>query len=105
MSFLRGIGGPSSAAHEPGARAAGVHEHERRLAWTRRLGTGTLACPRCDVPVAIGPVALAPSAMLDCPFCSHRAALRTFLTLAAPGQPARPARVVLRVVARTSTPG
>jgi hypothetical protein len=43
---------------------------ERRTAESTRLAGGTLACPRCDAPVALaGPVA--PADPLACPFCAH----------------------------------
>jgi hypothetical protein len=58
------------------------------------LWAGTLACVRCDAPVALGPEPLSPSAPLRCPYCDHRGPLHTFLTL---GAPTRPARVVVRV--------
>jgi hypothetical protein len=61
------------------------------------LGTGTLACPRCDAPVALAAGGATPADPLACPFCSHGGALRDFLSLA---PPARPARVELRVVPR-----
>jgi hypothetical protein len=80
---------------EPIGRLSGVEE-ERRVARSTHLAAGTLACPRCDAPVALaGPVA--PAAALRCPFCLHAGAVRDFLSLAAPP---RPARVVVRVVAR-----
>lgn len=59
-----------------------------------RLGAGTLACRRCDAPVAIGPGRRSPRAELTCPYCSHSGPLRDFLSLAAP---TRPARVVVWV--------
>ena len=69
-----------------------VHE-ELRPARRGSLGTGSLACPRCDAPVALaGPAS--PSDPLRCPFCLHAAPLRDFLTL---GEPTRPARVEVRV--------
>jgi hypothetical protein len=67
------------------------HRHSDR---SNRLATGTLACPRCDAPVALGPGAHSPVTALRCPFCRHGARLRDFLSLAAP---ARPARVAVRV--------
>jgi len=71
-------------------------EEERRVTRSTRIATGTLACPRCDAPVA--PAApLAPSDGLVCPFCLHSGAVRDFLSLAAP---TRPARVVVRMVHR-----
>ena len=80
---------------EPVTRAAAAHEEERRSTRSGRLGTGTLACGRCDAPVALAGTA-SPTDLLTCPFCSHRAPLRDFLSLA---QPSRPARVEVRVVA------
>jgi hypothetical protein len=68
---------------------------EQRIRHTERLGTGTLACPACDAPVAPGPRALSPAHAIGCPFCGHAAAVRDFLSLAAPS---RPARVAVRVV-------
>jgi hypothetical protein len=83
---------------EPIGRAAGVDEY-RRTARTSVLGTGTLACPACDLPVALGGRAVAPAAALDCPFCGHAGAVRDFLSLVAP---TRPARVRVRVVMRAA---
>ena len=68
--------------------------HEKRPADEgSRLGTGTLACPRCDAPVALAAPA-SPADSLACPYCRHGAPLREFLSLASP---ARPARVDVRV--------
>ena len=66
----------------------------RRPARTARLGTGTLACPSCDAPVAPAGV-LRPAEPLTCPYCATAGPVRDFLSLAAPS---RPARVVVRVV-------
>jgi hypothetical protein len=68
---------------------------EERRSHAGRLATGTLACPHCDAPVAPGAGWLSPADALGCPFCGHTAAVRDFLSLAAPS---RPARVVVRVV-------
>jgi hypothetical protein len=76
----------------------GWHE-ERRSLRTRGLGTGTLACPRCDAPVILPAGRAAPADPLACPFCRHAAAVRDFLSLEAPS---RPARVVVRVVPRVA---
>jgi uncharacterized paraquat-inducible protein A len=76
---------------EPERPAAHLHEH-RRVAAAGRLGTGTLACPRCDAPVALGRAA--PSEQIGCPFCSHTGAVRDFLSLAGPPRPARVAVLV-----------
>jgi hypothetical protein len=70
-----------------------MHHEERRLGHSSRLATGTLACPRCDAPVALaGPAA--PHDRLGCPYCHHVAALRDFLSLEAPSRPARVAVTV-----------
>lgn len=94
MSFSSGIDGPERVRWRAIAQTAGAHAHEHRLARAGRLGTGTLACSRCDAPVALGgPVS--PGAGITCPFCGHRASVRDFLSLALP---TRPARVQVRVV-------
>jgi hypothetical protein len=70
-------------------------EEIRHFTRSARLGTGTLACPRCDVPVALAAGPASPADQFDCPFCGNHGALRDFLSLAAPS---RPARVEVRVV-------
>jgi hypothetical protein len=62
------------------------------------LDAGTLACARCDLPVALGHRAVVPSEPLSCPYCLHTAAVHEFLTL---GTPTRPAHVVVRVALPT----
>jgi hypothetical protein len=91
VSLQRDIDGPDPLGREPAVR---IHE-ERRRTRSGRLGMGTLACPRCDAPVALGPGPAAPADPLGCPFCGHAARVREFLTL---GDPVRPARVEVRVV-------
>jgi hypothetical protein len=59
------------------------------------LDVGTLACVRCDAPVALSGGPVAPSDDLSCPYCRHTAAVHEFLTL---GEPTRPAHVVVRIV-------
>jgi hypothetical protein len=91
MAFERtgDAGGPL----RPGAPNAHTEYRPGRSA---RLGSGTLACPRCDAPVALaGPAR--PADPLGCPFCGHAGALREFLSLTGPP---RPAVVDVRVVAR-----
>jgi uncharacterized paraquat-inducible protein A len=70
-------------------------EHRPARSW--HLGSGTLACPLCDAPVAPTAPRLSPAEALACPFCGHTAAVRDFLSLAAP---ARPARVEVHVTRR-----
>jgi hypothetical protein len=88
VSLHRGIEEP-----EPERPVAPLREH-RRVAPAGRLGTGTLACPRCDAPVALADARVAPGDPIGCPFCSHSAAVRDFLSLAGPPRPARVAVVV-----------
>ncbi|MBV8956514.1 MAG: hypothetical protein JO153_14090 [Solirubrobacterales bacterium] len=93
MSFSSGMDGTGRVRWRAITQTAGAHAEERRLAPAGRLGTGTLACSRCDAPVALGgPVS--PSAGITCPFCGHGARVRDFLSLALP---TRPARVQVRV--------
>jgi hypothetical protein len=94
VSFQRGIDGSEPLPPEPSG--SGLRIHDERRTRSSRVASGTLACPRCDAPVALaGP--LGPADPLACPFCRHAGVLRDFLSLAAPS---RPARVVVRVVAR-----
>jgi hypothetical protein len=97
VAFQRGIDGSDPIRSEPVAREAGTHE-ERRRSRSTWLGAGTLACPRCDAPVALAPGPASPAAALGCPFCLHSGALRDFLSLAGP---VRPARVDVRVTGFT----
>jgi hypothetical protein len=91
VSFLSG----GDWTSDPRARSGGEQlvEH-RRSTRTDRLAEATLACPHCDVPLAIGPDPLRITDRLGCPFCGSRGAVRDFLSLAVP---TRPTRVVLRI--------
>src|SRR5215210_5496224 len=93
VSLQRGIDGSDPVRPAPIGRLAETQE-ERLRAHSWRLGTGTLACPACDAPVAPS-ARLSPADPLGCPFCRHTGAVREFLSLAAP---TRPARVEVRVV-------
>jgi len=96
MAFGRGIDGSEPLRARPISAQPGAYE-DRRDARFWRLATGTLACPRCDVPLALGGRAVKFSEDLDCPFCRHAAPLRDFLSLAAP---TRPNRVEVRMIPR-----
>jgi hypothetical protein len=89
VALQRSGEGPGPIRSEP---LAG--RREIRPAPDARVATGTLACPRCDAPVALAAPA-SPASALACPFCEHAGSLRDFLSL---GAPARPARVIVRVV-------
>jgi hypothetical protein len=94
VAFQRRFEGSDPLSGQP---LAGSHEL-RKARRPGHLGTGTLACPRCDAPVALGAEPVVPADLLACPFCDHVAAARDFLSLAAP---ARPARVAVTVVLRS----
>jgi hypothetical protein len=70
------------------------HHEIRRTRTTAELATGTLACPRCDVPVLPLGGGMSPADRLACGYCGHDARVRDFLSL---GEPTRPTRVVVRV--------
>jgi hypothetical protein len=65
------------------------HYEERRAARPWHLATGSLACPDCDAPVALGPAPAGPADPLMCPYCDHGGPLRDFLSLAAPARAPR----------------
>ncbi len=94
MSLQRGIDG-EPVRPDPIGRVDGRHE-ERRAHRAAPVAVGTLACPACDAPVALGGPA-GPADDLACPFCAHGGAVRDFLVL---GEPTRPTRVQVRVVHR-----
>jgi hypothetical protein len=94
VSFLGGLDGSGRARSEPVTGVGVAHDEERRTAPAGRLGVGTLACRRCDAPVALAASAMSPADALTCPFCDWRAPVRDFLSLATP---TRPARVEIRV--------
>jgi hypothetical protein len=77
----------------PDSEGRVVHE-DRRAVRSAVVAHGTLACPSCDAPVALGDARVAPPDPLYCPFCDHHAPARDFLSLRTPG---RPARVAVRI--------
>jgi hypothetical protein len=79
---------------ERGGRAQPAVEERRKATRSGVLGTGTLACHRCDAPIDPGTRPLSLAEPLVCPFCAARGPVRDFLSLAIP---TRPARVVVRV--------
>ncbi|HEX4009482.1 MAG TPA: hypothetical protein VHX62_05720 [Solirubrobacteraceae bacterium] len=94
MSVFGGIGQPRRDGPFSQTGSSGPREEVRRPARSTQLATGTLACARCDAPVAVGPVPRTLTDELTCPFCDHRGPVRDFLSLA---PPTRPARVVVRI--------
>lgn len=96
MLIQRGSDGSDPLRGTPIAGPAGARQ-DRLGVRSGVLGTGTLACRRCDAPVALGDRVASLTDDLHCPFCGHAAAVRDFLSLATPS---RPARVEVRVVPR-----
>jgi hypothetical protein len=94
VSFQRDFDGAEPVRPEPVTRLAGA-KADSLVARSGRLATGTLACPLCDAPVALGAGHASPADPLACPFCDHTATVRDFLSLTGP---ARPARVAVRVI-------
>src|SRR3954449_3809117 len=86
--------GSDSLRWEPGTRSLAGHKEERRSARSGRLGTGTLACNRCDAPVVLTRAA-GPTEVLSGPSCSDRALRGGFVALATPD---RLGRLEVRVV-------
>jgi hypothetical protein len=94
VAAYRGIGDSHQLRLDRATPVAGLREERRRPTWSGRLGVGSLACNRCDAPVALGPGPVSPAHAITCPFCNHSATVRNFLSLAVP---TRPARVEVRV--------
>lgn len=94
MDFV--LGGNRFAQRNSSVTGEGklVHEQKRPAARRSRLAAGTLACDRCDAPIALGPEPVSVVDQLTCPYCRHRGAVRDFLSLALP---TRSAHVVVRV--------
>lgn len=97
MTLFRAGGRTPGTGSEPGSRAHPAVEEKRHATRTSVLGAGTLACHRCDAPIAPGIRPLLLTDRLVCPFCETRGYVRDFLSLAAP---TRPAHVILRVAQR-----
>ena len=95
MAFLRGMDDSEPVRADPIARGAGTVEEERRVARSGVVARGTLACSRCDAPIALTAGPVSPMDSLGCPFCGHLAPTRDFLSLSSP---TRPTRVEVRVV-------
>ena len=88
MSFLSG-GDWTGRSTDPRVRAEHVEQRKRRAQREGVVASGTIACARCDAPVAIGPGELTLLHPLTCPFCGHRDVARGFLSLAVPTRPTR----------------
>ncbi|HEX5194195.1 MAG TPA: hypothetical protein VFW09_15450 [Solirubrobacteraceae bacterium] len=93
MSVLSG-GDWTGGSTDRRVRAEHVELRKRRAQRDGVVASGTIACARCDAPVAIGPGELPLLHPLTCPFCGHHGAAREFLSLAVP---TRPTRVQVRV--------
>ena len=95
MSVFRGIDGSRRIEVGRTTAVASAHPEARRIGRSVRIAVGTLACSRCDAPVALTAGPVTPTDTLTCPFCGRRAPARDFLSLASP---TRPARVVVHAI-------
>ena len=93
--YTRGMAFHRRIDREPVGTSGGTEEL-RPSRSTSELAIATMACPECDAPV-MPAGRVRPSDPAECPFCGEHGAVRDFLTLE---DPARPARVVVRVVLR-----
>jgi hypothetical protein len=101
VSFLSGGDWTGGRSSEPGSRAEQVSQRKRRADRNGVIASGTIACPRCDAPVAIGPDQVAVTDALTCPFCAQHGPVREFLSLAVPTRPTR-VQVRLRIRSRSA---
>jgi hypothetical protein len=99
VTWVRRIGQTVYTGRDAGNRAYPAVEEKRRAIRSTVLGTGTLACHRCDAPIAPAAQPLSLTDPLACPFCDARGPARDFLSL---GAPTRPARVIVRVAQRAT---
>ena len=86
------------AFHRDGADPIGGERvgrtHQEIRVRSRVVAAATLACPRCDAPVARGGRPVTPAEPIECPFCGEAGRVRDFLSLAAP---TRAAHVEIRI--------
>ena len=94
VNWARAMGGGLDGDSYPGRRAHPAVEEKRPASRSSVLGTGTLACHRCDAPIAPAAQPLLLTDRLTCPYCAAEGPARDFLSFAVP---TRPARVVVRV--------
>jgi len=99
VSFLGGGDWTGGGSSESRSRAEHVEERKRRADRNGVIAIGTIACPRCDAPIAIGPDEIALTDRLTCPFCERQGPVRGFLSLVLP---TRPTRVQVRLRIRSA---
>jgi hypothetical protein len=94
VALHRDMDGAEPLRPRPVERLAGPQERrDDRRGW--ELAVATFGCPACDAPLLPNATGMAPSDPVACGYCDHSGVVRDFLSLE---QPARPARVVVRVV-------
>lgn len=67
--------------HGPEKRSEGdriEREELRPASAATALATGSMICPACELPIAVG-TALPAADPMSCPFCDHTAPARAFL--------------------------
>jgi len=66
--------------HEGSHTAEPYVPSKKQQSSSQRVGTGSFACPQCDVPVTLGgPVVI--SGRMRCPFCRGIHPVRSFVRL------------------------
>jgi hypothetical protein len=75
-----------------------VSQRQRRADRNGAIAAGTIACARCDTPVAIGSDQVAVTEALTCPFCTPQRPVGEFRSL---DVPTRPTRVQVRLRIRS----
>jgi len=76
-----------------GGERVGTTHQEIRVR-SKIVAAATLACPRCDAPVAPGDRPLTPAEPIGCPFCGEAGRVRDFLSFTTP---TRAAHVEIRI--------
>jgi hypothetical protein len=70
---------PHDHRPEERMRGAGIEAEDYRPATTAAtLATGSMICPQCELPIAVG-TGLPATSYLICPFCDHAGEARSFL--------------------------
>lgn len=98
MSFLTDGNWTLGGSSQPGSRAEQVSERKLGADPNGAIAAGTIACARCDTPMAVGPDQVAVTKALTCPFCTPQRPVWEFLSL---DVPTRPTRVGVRLRIRS----
>ena len=87
VSLQRGVDGAETPSGTSPSRGSTARTSCAAPSCAWHLGTGTLACPRCDAPVALGAAAAPPPTRSPARSARTAARVRDFLSLADAGAP------------------